>query len=344
MNKFSMSNLALVMSYRVSQKEIEKIVDRLGIVPSDNLLFVSSEAVNVASLQVLLKRYTSLADYVLDMNLYVSDAVNRRAQLVCFPQFAGLLPMLIAPQIEQSLHDLRPAADGVPDAGLLHRTLSYYADFAFEAYFHTMAALAARHRIYIMAGSTLSFDGDEPYHRAFLFNQNGELCGCQDKLCLSKAELEMGVEPAGEIRVFESPFGGLAILTGTDADYFETARIAKSLGARILLCPAAFRGEYTPIRSALGLNMRIQETKLYGVQSALCGDTGLGFTLGGGCAVFAPNEMVKQRNGVVLRATDGPEPDVICTALNLDRLEMIQNPYMQDKNRDLMYQYVDKLY
>ena len=345
MNKFTMSNLALLMSYKVSAKEIEKIVDRLEILPSDNLYAVSSRAVNIASLQVLIKQYSSLADYIVDMNLYVADAVNRRAQLVCFPAYAGLLPVSLVPQYEKSLAEARPLAEtGSPDPTRVHQALAYFSDFVYEAYFCTMSALAARHRICIMSGSTLYFDGDALCHRAFLFGHQGDLVGYQDKVVPSKLEQDMGVLPADEIRVFETPVGPVSILIGSDADYFETAHIAKALGARILLCPSVFPGEYTPITSTLGLNMRVQETKLYGVQSCLAGDTGLGFTVEGGCAVYAPNEMVKLKNGVVSKAGGGPGPDIICVPLNLDRLDQLRCPYTQDRNRDLMHKYIDRLY
>lgn len=343
-NKFTMSNLALLMSYKVSAKEIEKIIDKLEIIPADNLYAVSSESANIASLQVLVKRYSSLSDYIVDMNLYVADAVNRRAQLVCFPAHTGLLPVSLVPQAEKSVVSLRSSGEEEIDPAALHKILSYFSDFAFEAYFQTMAALAARHRIYIAAGSTLYFEEDELRHRAFLFNHKGDLAGYQDKLALSKLEHEMGIEPAGELKLFDTPVGLLSILTGSDADYFELARIAKNLGAQLLLCPGAFKGEYTPIMSTLGLNMRVQESKLYGVQSALVGDPGLGFSMEGGCAIFAPNEMVKRKNGIVARASGGFEPDVVCAPLNLDRLELIQNPYHYDKNRDFMHKYVDRLY
>lgn len=346
MNRFTMSNLALLMSYKVSPKEIEKIVDKLEIFPADQAAYTASlEKINVASAQVLIRRYASLQEYVEDMNAYVADAVNRRAQLVCFPGLAGLLPVSIMPQFDKSLAQVQPLAEtGLPDPARLHEALSYVSDFAFEAYFNTMAALAARYRVFIMAGSSLYFDEDELCHRAFLFSYKGELVGYQDKLGLSKFEQELGINPATEVRVFETAVGPLAIVIGTDADYFEVARVAKNLGAKILLCPALFRGEYTPIRSAMGLNMRVQETKLYGVQSTLVGDAGLGVSLESGCNIYAPNEMVKQKNGVIARASGAYEPDLVCVPLDLDKLDLIANPYTVDKNRDFMHRYVDRLY
>jgi len=343
-NVFSVPGLSFLLSGKVSPKEIEKIVEGLEISPADDLYAGESDPVNVAALQVQLRRYSTLDSYIQNMSSYVSDAVNRRTQLVCFPALAGLLPTTCLPQSQRYLEELRVSTPAELDASKLHRALSQLSDYIFDVYFQTMSALAARHRVYIMAGSALYFEQDGLVHRAFLFNHRGELVGFQDKAGLTDLEAELGIAPASEIRVFETPVGPLSILIGSDADYYETALIAKNLGAKILLCPAVFHGEYTPVQAALGLNMRVQETKLYGVQSTLCGDTGLGFSVEGGCAIFAPNELIRKKNGVVMRAGGGFSPEVVCASLSGDRLERIYNLYTQDKNPALMEAYVDRLY
>ena len=273
-----MSNAALLMSFKVSPREIERIVYRLDIIPAEEIEIADAQEVLVAAVQLMLKRYQSLTDYIIDMNLYVADAVNRRAQLICFPAFAGMLPASFLPQFETTLQKLRPSQKGTaPDAGSLGECLSYFSDCLHDAHFYTMSALAARHRVYIMAGSALYFNGDDLCHRAFLFNDTGDLAGYQDKISLSPMEQELRLEPANEVKGFDTPAGPAAILIGGDADYFEIARVAKAMGARLLLHPTAMRDEYTPLRSTMGLNMRVQENRLFCIQSVAVGDTGLGF-------------------------------------------------------------------
>ena len=344
MNRFTMSNLALMMSFKSSPREIEKLVDKLDIVPSDNLEVVSSEGVQIAALQVLIQRYTSLADYIADMNRYVADAVNHRAQLVCFPAYTGMLPATILPQSAQILRSLRPQGENLmPDIRELHNTLSYFSDFVFDTYYHTMSALAARHRIYIMAGSILYFDDSELRHRAFLFDANGDMIGFQDKISLEPLEQELRIEPADEIKVCDTRLGPIAMLIGSDENYFEVARIAKSLGANLLLHSTCFNREYTPIDTALGLSLRIRETMLYGVQSTLIGDTGMGFALEGPATIFAPSELM--RSGGVLAQTSGRfEAEVLSMRLDLDKLATVQNAYIQDINPALMKRHIDRLF
>ncbi len=345
MGVFGSANLANMMGGKASPHEIERLVDKLNIIPSDNISRVSSEDVRVTAIQLLRKNYSSLADYIVDMNLYISDAVNRRAQIVCFPAFTGLLPVTFVPQFQTALPRLRPlASTGFPDIGDMVDALEYFSDFVFDVYFNTMSALAARHRIFIMAGTTLYYEKGKPHHRAFLFNSDGDMIGFQDKISLNTLEKALEIESCAELKLFETPFGGVAILTGEDADYFEPARIARNLGAKILISPNISMHEYTPVNMALGLNMRVQENAVYGVQSMLVGDTGLGFATEGYGSVFSPNELLIKKNGSLAHTSGRYEPDIVCAKLNYDRLEDSFSPYIHDKNPELLAKYIDRLY
>ncbi|MDL2233618.1 hypothetical protein LJC63_08605, partial [Ruminococcaceae bacterium OttesenSCG-928-L11] len=316
MNPFKMPNLAMMMSARISPKDIGKIVDRLEITPSGNMENISGEAVSVASVQVLCKRYESLTDYVIDMNLYVEDAVNRRAQLIVFPAYTGLLPLSFMPQYDTALEKLRPREDtGLPDPHALNEVLSYYSDYAYETFYTTMSALAAHHQVFIMAGSTLLFEENDLYHRAFLFDDIGECIGYQDKVSLSPLEQELEVEPGAEIRMFDTIAGPISIIIAGDAAYYETGRAATGMGARLLLHPTAFTHDYTPVDAASGINLRVQENRVYGIQSVLVGDSGLGFTLEGPSCIFAPNEVVRSKNGILEQTSGRFSPDVLCRRL-----------------------------
>lgn len=339
-----MSPFSSLFGGHISTREIEKLVDRLDIAPAGNLARVSREDLRVAVIQLFCKQYKTLADYIVDMNLYITDAVNKRAQLVCFPAYAGLLPATFIPQFTTVMPRLRQtAATGMPDIKELNDTLSYFSDYIFDAYFNTMSALAARHGIYVMAGSTLYFEKDDLRHRAFLFDNTGNLVGFQDKISLNRLERELAVTPAAELKTFETVLGNIAILTCEDANYFEPAKVAKAFGAKLLLSPSVFLSEQTPVDTAMGLNMRVQENYVYGARSVLIGDTGLGFyTEGYGCC-FSPNDMLMRKNGVLEQTSGRYEPDIVCARFNLEKLEA-GSPYTGDKNPELMHKYIDRLY
>lgn len=340
-----MPNLPIFLSGRAPLKDITKIVDRLEISPSGNLETVSSEGVGIASVQFLCRRYTSLEDYIVDMNLYVSDAVNRRAQLVIFPAYTGLLPFSIAPQFENAFEKLRSSVViGKPGAKALNECLSYYSDYIYDTYYAVMSALAAKHQVYIMAGSTLYFDSNELRHRAFLFDNTGGLAGYQDKLGLSRLEQELAIEEACEINVFETPIAPVSILIGDDVEYFEAARVAKELGARIIINPTIHSGEYTPADAAGGLNLRVQENRLYGIRSVMVGDNGFGSVMESPSCIFAPNSLIRAKNGILEKSSGRPEPDILYRSLDIDRLDSASDPYTKDTNPAFMERYADRLY
>jgi predicted amidohydrolase len=224
--------------------------------------------------------------------------------------------------------------------------LGYYSDVMFDAFFNTMSALSARHRIYIMAGSVVYMDSDEVRHRAFLFDEHGELVGHQDKIVPSQLEHTLQIAGGTEVLAFNTPFGCISILIGSDARHFETARAAKAQGAQVILNPVTLPGSYTPMDSAGGLNLRVQENSLYGVQCTMTGNTGLGVLLEAPCAVFGPNELLRSRvkNGLMSQSSGRDEPDVLAAVLDLEAIRDLRNPYLHDKNPDLLDRYIDRMY
>jgi len=279
------------------------------------------------------------------MNLYIKDAVNRRAQLIVFPAFTGMLPFTFMPQYDASIEKIRPDPySGLPDFKSANSSLALLAEFVYEVFYYTMSMLAAKHQVYIMAGTTFYYEDEELRHRAFLFSDDGELAGFQDKLSLNMAEQGLGFEEGAEVKVFDTPIGVVTIAIGEDVRYYEIGKIAKSMGAGILLNPTYYRYEYTPADAADGLNLRVQENKIYGVQSVAVGDTGLGFALQGPCAIYAPNEIVRSKNGILEQSSGRYAPDILFRRLNLDKLAEIKNPYTLDKNSAFLDKYVDRLY
>ena len=340
------SNLAMLLAGRASVKEVSRIVDRLSVEPSENLATIPLDSVNIAAVQLQCKTYQSLGEYIVDMNLYIADAVNRRAHIICFPAFTGMLPLSFLPHFSGMLPELQIRGGELPDPERIKETLGYYSDVMFDAYFNTMSALAASHRVYIMAGSCIYMESGELRHRAFLFDGSGDLVGHQDKIAPTRLERALHIAGGTEVLTFNTPFGCVSMLIGSDIRHFETVRAAKAQGAQIILNPTALAGLYTPIDTAGGLNLRVQENSIYGVQCTMVGDTRLGLHLEAPCAIFAPNEMIRARvkNGLLLQSMGGGEPDILSATLDLDVIRGIRNPYFHDKNPDLLNKHIDKMY
>jgi Predicted amidohydrolase len=342
-SRFSLSGLSFGGATKNAARDVVRLIDKLQIEPSDSLAVVAPEEVRIAALQVLFRQYQSLADYVADLNVYISDAVNRRCQMVCFPAFSGLLSLPLSPHFDPGALRPDPATD-LPQRELFHACLSDCSDYAYEVYFAAMSAFAARYRIFILAGSTLYFEDDTLLHRAFLFNNKGALVGAQDKLSPTPLESGLAIEPAEELKAFDTPLGTVCILIGSDVFHFETALAAKGMGAHILLNPAAFPRQYTPVDTADGINLRVQEAGLYGVQSVLVGQAA-DYTLSGSACIFAPCEIAGPpgNNGVVALSNGRPAPDMAVGVLNLERLSTLADSYRSDSNPQFIGKYYDLL-
>lgn len=344
MKRFAMSNFALMMSYRNPAKEVQKIIDRLDIAPANDRHPPRSYAVRVAATQLLLKRYRSVADYIMDIHLYVADAVRQHAQLICFPAYSGLLPASYFPQHEPLLKTIAHIQGGqTTDVEDLIDYLSYFSDPIFEVYYTTMSTLAARHNMPIMAGSTFYFEKERLCHRALMFDASGSLIGLQDKIALSPIEFALGIEPADEIKVFQSSIGPVSICIREDANCFEIAHVACTLGAKILLHPTIFFEEYTPLHSVLGLNMRVQENSVWGIQSTMVGATGFGSTAHGPCAIFAPVSLTSDKNGIFASSSGAHEEEVLCEKISMHSLAHLYNPYQSDTNPVFIQRYINSL-
>jgi len=335
----------MLMAGKATPREVGRILDRLSIEPSGNLSTIPNDSVNIAAVQLLRRDYHNLSEYITDMNSYVADAANRRAHIVCFPAFTGLLPLSFLPQFSGIKPEIQIRGGDSPDPAYLRELLEHYCEVMFDAYSNTMSALAARHGVYIMAGTTVYLDSGTPRHRAFLFDNSGELAGTQDKIAPSPFERTFGASYGNEIAVFNTPLGCLSMLIGSDVLFFEIARAAKNQGAQIILNPTAFAGNYTPMDSAGGLTVRVQENSVYGVQCTMVGDTGLGISMDAPCAVYAPNKLVRApvKNGLLLQSSGHTVAEILSATLDLEAISNIQNPYLHDKNPALLDKYIDRL-
>jgi predicted amidohydrolase len=76
------------------------------------------------------------------------------------------------------------------------------------------------------------------YNSALLFNRDGEMIGCYDKIHLYGPELnQLGVTPGGSAPVFRTDFGKVGFMTCSDSWFTDVAELVALKGADILLFP-----------------------------------------------------------------------------------------------------------
>jgi predicted amidohydrolase len=100
----------------------------------------------------------------------------------------------------------------------------------------TIAAKAREVNSYVIL-SLYERDGKEIYNTAVLIDRKGEIAGKYRKVHLPLSEVEDGVTPGSEYKVFDTDFGKIGILVCWDQAFPEAARVTADKGAEIIFIP-----------------------------------------------------------------------------------------------------------
>ena len=204
--------------------------------------------------------------------------------------------------------------------------------------------LAEAYGLYLMAGSFLLSEGGKVINRAFLYGPDGALIGTQDKVHPLPIEEQFGVVRGERFNVFETGLGRLAMPVCMDASYFESFRVLEKMGAEIALLPIANAEPYNYWLALRGIWPRVQESKLYGIKSALVGSVP-GFTFTGRAGIFAPLELTPDGSGVLAEVEPHDKEDMAVAELDLAALrELRLNDPWRDENTELYRRYFPAVY
>ena len=331
-----MNSLQLYLSSRRLAKKLsplltKQLIDEKDIQPSSANKEILHGRMKVTLVNLNAVCYQKLSQFVDEMDKAVADAVEQGSQMVCFPQYTGMLPLTIFSQYDQLEEEAENAlltGDAKTLAQLGEQYCKHLSSTVFDCYYNTFALLAMKYKVYIQAGTILVKTSRGLVNRGFLFNPEGESILQQDKLYPNKGELALGVQAGGELKTVETPFGSLAIVIGEDSRYFEVYKLAQSRGCKIVLAPGG--GEHYPsikYYRAAAL-MRAQESSLYVVQPILFYN--LFPTKGQGVGAFyCPYPISDSRDGVISYLT---EAGSLTTRLNTHHLTRLVDDYTGDKN------------
>ncbi len=307
--------------------------------------------VTAAAVQVKLRYYGSIKRYLSDMQGYVRQAVQQGAGLVVFPELCGQLPLLclLPARLLFQKHKtkkIRPShqkQQGGDLSMLFTALLKGITQRVLAVYLETFSTLARLYGVTIMAGSSFIYEDGKVHNRAYLFDENGQLIATQNKAHPVVLEQELGLTLAKEIKVADTSQGRLAFPVCMDATYFETFKIAKGLGAQIVLLPIANQEEYNYYLALCGIEPRIQEAGLYGVKAALVGDIAQQrFT--GKAGIFAPCDLTGSETGVLAQATSFSSGEVVVSKLDLTLLQRSRSCYRADCNPAFYEKYYSTTY
>jgi predicted amidohydrolase len=344
---------------KISLERIERYYKQLRIEKRRLSEDVNLEDIRVSCVQRQIQPVKNIEEYIDILCGFIDQAVKDNSHLIIFPEYNffdlfGLIPgfnflnqILNKKVIKVEVKD----KDKGKESHL--KGSNHFLDTIFkgvakpiEAGIKRIIALLAKgYGIYIYTGSYILKEKDAIYNAGSLFGSNGNLIGTQKKIHLTDFEVKLGIKRGNKMEVYSLPFGKVVCPICMDATYFETFRIAREIGADMVILPIANLEEYTVWKALRGIWPRVQESYLYGLKSSLNGwIAGMHFT--GKAGVFAPLLMTEGKDGILSLSSSYEGNQLITANLSIKRLYEAREKaeYQEDKNVEFEEKYIEKTY
>ena len=344
---------------KISLERIEKYCQQLRIKRRILSEDVNLEDVRVSCVQRQIHPVNSIERYIDMLCGFVGQAVKEDSYLIIFPEYNffdlfGLIPGFNflnqilnkkAIKNKDEEKDIEEKSDLKGDNHFLTTVFKGVAKPIEAGIRRIVSLLAKEYGIYIYTGSYILKEKEEIYNAGSLFDSEGNLIGTQKKIHLTDFEVKIGIKRASKMEVYSLPFGKVVCPICMDATYFETFRIAREIGADMVILPIANLEEYTVWKALRGIWPRVQESYLYGLKSSLNGwIAGMHFT--GKAGIFAPLLMTEKKDGILSLSPSYEGNHLITANINIKRLhEARENAeYQEDKNTEFEEKYIEKTY
>lgn len=237
----------------------------------------------------LLETWDAYAEH---LSTLCQQAAEQGAQLLLLPEYAGLVLSGQLPAAERS--DLHASIAGIQP--LVPRWLALCEQIARDC------------NVYLQPGSMPVLDDDGQYrNRAWLFGPEGCL-GSQDKLMMTRFELEQWNIAAGtELTLFDTELGKLGILICYDNEFPMLARTLAERGADLILAPSCTDTVAGFYRVRIGAQARALENQIAVLQSPTVGMADWSPALdenNGRAALYVPSDYGMPPSGIVAESAE----------------------------------------
>lgn len=344
---------------KISLERIEKHCEQLRIKKRGLSEDINLENIQVSCVQRQIQLVKSIEKYIDMLCGFVDQAVKDNSYLIIFPEYNffdlfGLIPgfgflnQILNKKVIKVKDEEKDRGEESHLKGNNHFLTTVFKGVAkpIEAGIKRIVSLLAKeYGIYIYTGSYILKEKDEIYNAGSLFGPDGNLIGTQKKMHLTDFEVKLGRRRASKMEVYSLPFGKVVCPICMDATYFETFRIAREIGADMVILPIANLEEYTVWKALRGIWPRVQESYLYGFKSSLNGwIAGMHFT--GKAGIFAPLLMTEKKDGVLSLSPSYEGNHLITANLNIRRLYKAREnaEYHEDKNAEFEKKYIERTY
>jgi len=344
---------------KISLERIEKHCKQLRIERRRLSEDINLENIRVSCVQRQIHPVKSIEKYIDILCGFVDQAAKEGSHLIIFPEYNffdlfGLIPgfnflnQILNKKAIKNKDEEKDREEESHLKGNNHFLTTIFKGVAnpIEAGIKRIVSLLAKeYGIYIYTGSYILKEKEEIYNAGSLFDPDGNLIGTQKKMHLTDFEVKLGIRRYNKMEVYSLPFGKVVCPICMDATYFETFRIAREIGADMVILPIANLEEYTVWKALRGIWPRVQESYLYGLKSSLNGwIAGMHFT--GKAGVFAPLLMTEGKDGVLSLSPSYEGNHLITANLNIKRLYEAREKaeYHEDKNAEFEKKYVERTY
>jgi len=340
---------------KISLERIEKYCQQLRIERRRLSENVNPEDIRVSCVQRQIYPVNSIEKYINMLCGFIGQAVKEGSHLVIFPEYNffdlfGLIPGFsflnqILNKKTMKVKDRKKESHLKGNNHFLATIFKGVAKPVEAGIKKIISLLAKEYGIYVYTGSYILKEKEAIYNAGSLFGPDGNLIGTQKKIHLTDFEVKLGIKRGNKMEVYSLPFGKVVCPICMDATYFETFRIAREIGADMVILPIANLEEYSTWKALRGIWPRVQESYLYGLKSSLNGwVAGMHFT--GKAGIFAPLSMTEKNDGVLSLSPSYEGNQLIAANINLKKLYEAREKaeYQEDKNVEFEKKYIERTY
>ncbi len=265
----------------------------------------SQGTVRIAAVQYLLRSIDSWEAFENQVRFVMKAAGDYKPQFVMFPEIftTQLLSFM-------DTSDLRRAVRNMND--YTERYLSLFSD------------LAQQWGVHIIGGSHPTITDGKLLNTAYLFTPEGKHF-TQEKIHLTRWEKEKWRGDAGHhLRVFDTPFGRIAILICYDIEFPELSRMVCEQGVDIIFVPSCTDDRQGFWRVRYCCHARAIENQVYVAVTGTVGNLtveGLGLHYGQ-AAIITPSDFPFARDGIAAEGVANMEQVVIA---DVDLAKLVNN-------------------
>lgn len=327
MYKMRLKASALAMSYISNEEKVRDMVRSLDIHLRRQPHPRAPEGIKVSAVRFEPKRYKNLGDYISQMNGYVAPCAASGSAIVAFPELVGMTVMSMMPTFSALYGDFL----SLGKAPLEQRQAAFFTvcetvqGFVGEIFLNTFSQLARSHRIIIAAGGIYQIEDGKLYNRQFLFSENGDVAGVQNKLFLSPLERELGVTSGDRLTPGATDMGKIALLGGGSLPHYEPYWIAAATGCRYAVAGAS---PYVATDCKLA-RYRAQEQGICVIVPAFSGGKDYDMSLSSPAGIYSPRAATEDESGI---CAEEQTESLITAKIDLNRCAEHFDMYSADKN------------